>query len=130
TVGQKRSGLDAARFRFSKRHGATFFSCPHERRLDRGADIQQRGEESMILTALNNYYHRLQEKNPDSIPAFGFSRVGISYALVLSPKGELVDIRDIRDTNGKKLKPVSKMMPKNGDRSGSKAPPFFLWDNA
>lgn len=84
----------------------------------------------MILTALNNYYHRLQEKNPDSIPAFGFSRVGISYALVLSPKGELVDIRDIRDTNGKKLKPVSKMMPKNGDRSGSKAPPFFLWDNA
>lgn len=84
----------------------------------------------MILAALNNYYHRLQEKDPGSIPAFGFSREKISYALVLSSEGKLRDIRDIRDTSEIRPAPRLLIVPQSSNRSGQVIKPFFMWDKA
>ena len=64
----------------------------------------------MILQRLNELYDRLLE-NPDSVmgearvPPYGFTDENISYCLVLSKTGELVDIQDVRDTSEKKPRP-------------------------
>jgi CRISPR-associated protein Csd1 len=96
----------------------------------------------MILTALNDYYQRLLA-NPDpvtglaKVPPYGFSEQQISYCLVLSKDGELVDIEDVRDTSAKKPKPKLMSVPSPFVRSGQytqktfdsgKDNAFFLWD--
>lgn len=79
----------------------------------------------MILTALNDYYRRLAERQ--EVPVFGFSQEKISYVLVLSAGGELVDVQDIRDTSGKKPVPKSLTVPQPEKRTvGIKS--NFLWD--
>ncbi|MBM3393772.1 MAG: type I-C CRISPR-associated protein Cas8c/Csd1, partial [Betaproteobacteria bacterium] len=63
----------------------------------------------MILQRLNDLYYRLAQ-NPDSdsklarVPPYGFTDENISYCLVLSKDGALVDIQDVRDTSEKKPK--------------------------
>ena len=79
----------------------------------------------MILSALNDYYQRLAEQ--DAVPVFGFSQEKISYALVLSAEGELVDVLDIRDNSGKKPLPKSLTVPQPPKRA-SNISPCFLWD--
>lgn len=86
----------------------------------------------MILTALNDYYHRLLA-NPDSVsglakvPPYGFSEQQISYCLVLSREGALVDIEDVRDTSDKKPRAKLLSVPRPEKRtSGVKS--NFLWD--
>lgn len=96
----------------------------------------------MILTALNDYYQRLLA-NPDpvtgfaKVPPFGFSEQQISYCLVLSKEGVLVDIEDVRDTSAKKPKPKLLSVPSPFARPGQftqkafdsgKDNAFFLWD--
>ena len=96
----------------------------------------------MILTALNDYYHRLLA-NPDSVsglakvPPYGFSEQQISYCLVLSREGALVDIEDVRDTSDKKPRAKLLSVPSPFKRSGQytqnsfdsgKDNAFFLWD--
>lgn len=96
----------------------------------------------MILSALNDYYHRLVA-SPDSetglakVPPYGFSEQQISYCLVLSKTGELVDIEDVRDTSGKKARPKLISVPSPFARPGQytqkaydsgKENAFFLWD--
>jgi CRISPR-associated protein Csd1 len=96
----------------------------------------------MILSALNDYYHRLVA-SPDSetglakVPPYGFSEQQISYCLVLSKTGELVDIEDVRDTSGKKARPKIMSVPSPFARPGQytqkaydsgKENAFFLWD--
>ena len=79
----------------------------------------------MILSALNDYYQRLAEQ--DKVPVFGFSQEKISYALVLSAEGELVDVQDVRDNSGKKPQPKSLTVPQPEKRTaGIKS--NFLWD--
>lgn len=56
----------------------------------------------MILSALKDYYERLLESDPENISPPGYSREKISYAIVLASDGSVVDVRDIRDTSGKK----------------------------
>ena len=83
----------------------------------------------MILTALNDYYQRLteQEAEREIVPVFGFSQEKISYALVLSAEGELVDVQDVRDNSGKKPLPRSMSVPQPGSgTSGIES--NFLWD--
>jgi CRISPR-associated protein Csd1 len=96
----------------------------------------------MILTALNDYYHRLLVSTDRvtglaKVPPYGFSEQQISYCLVLSKAGELVDIEDVRDTSGKKAKPKLMSVPSPFSRSGQytakafesgKDNAFFLWD--
>lgn len=86
----------------------------------------------MILSSLNALYYRLLG-NPDPVsgqarvPPFGFTDENISYCLVLSKTGDLVDIQDVRDTSEKKPKPRRLSVPRPEKRtSGIK--PNFLWD--
>jgi len=86
----------------------------------------------MILNSLNALYYRLLgNHDPVSgqsrVPPFGFTDENISYCLVLSKTGDLVDIQDVRDTSEKKPKPRRLSVPRPEKRtSGIK--PNFLWD--
>ena len=78
-----------------------------------------------ILQALNGYYQRQASRGKAS--AFGFSKQGISYAVVLSPGGRVRDVMDVRDTAGKKPRPRMLEVPGPVARS-SNIRPNFLWD--
>ena len=80
----------------------------------------------MILTALARYHDRKAQKG--ELPAFGYSRENISYALILNRRGGVVDLQDLRDTSGKTPRPGRMTVPQSFQRSGTKPPPFFLWD--
>jgi CRISPR-associated protein Csd1 len=87
----------------------------------------------MILSSLNALYYRLLE-NPDPVsgqarvPPFGFTDENISYCLVLSKTGDLVDIQDVRDTSEKKPKARRLSVPQSFKRPGTTPKPFYLWD--
>ena len=81
----------------------------------------------MILQALASYYDRLVAQDAPGISPFGYSPEKISYAIVLSSRGELVQVQDIRDTSGKKPQPRLLSVPQPEIRTvGIK--PNFLWD--
>lgn len=81
----------------------------------------------MILSALNDYYQRLLEQGADGVSPFGYSQEKISYEILLSPDGAVVDVNDIREVTGKKPTPRSLSVPQPEKRtSGTKA--NFLWD--
>ncbi|MEE9302317.1 MAG: type I-C CRISPR-associated protein Cas8c/Csd1 [Thiotrichaceae bacterium] len=88
----------------------------------------------MILTALNQYYDRLAD-SPDPysglavVPSFGFSYEKISYVLVISTEGELLDVINHQDISGKKPQPKLMPVPRPEKRtSGIKS--NFLWDKS
>ena len=79
----------------------------------------------MIIAALYDNYRRLAER--DEVPVFGYSQEKISYALVLSAEGELVDIADLREMSGKKFLPKNLIVPQPEKRTvGIKS--NFMWD--
>ncbi|NPA95380.1 MAG: type I-C CRISPR-associated protein Cas8c/Csd1 [Thermodesulfobacteria bacterium] len=81
----------------------------------------------MILQALNSYYQRLLDDPTVDIPTPGSSRENISFALVLAQDGALLDVEDLREQAGKKLRPRKMIVPASFKRSvGVKA--NFLWD--
>lgn len=83
----------------------------------------------MILHALNGYYERMLATPGSGMPAFGTSIENISFALVLGEDGTLRGIEDLRETEGKKLRPRKMPVPAAVTRtSGVKA--NFLWDKA
>ncbi len=82
----------------------------------------------MILQALNAYYNRLREDSASGIALPDFSPQKISYALVIDLEGRLVEVQDIRDTSGKKPRPILLMVPEAVIRSVGVAS-NFLWDN-
>lgn len=81
----------------------------------------------MILAALNDYYLRLAGQ--DKVPVFGYSKENISYALVLSAKGDLVDVLDVRDNSGTKPQPKRLIVPQSEKRTAG-IKPNFLWDKS
>lgn len=81
----------------------------------------------MILSALSDYYQRLLERDESDISPFGYSQEKISYALLLSAQGELLDVQDIRLLSGKKPQPRLMSVPQPEKRtSGIKS--NVLWD--
>lgn len=83
----------------------------------------------MILSALNDYYQRLLEQGADGVSPFGYSQEKISYEILLSPDGKVVDVNDIRQVAGKGKKPIPRSLsvPQPEKRtSGTKS--NFLWD--
>lgn len=83
----------------------------------------------MILHALNNYYERMLNTPDSGMPAFGTSIENISFALVLGEDGTLRGVEDLREQEGKKLRPRKMPVPAAVTRtSGVKA--NFLWDKA
>lgn len=79
-----------------------------------------------ILSSLAKAYDRL----PDA-PPFGYSAQGILYCLVIDAAGAVVGepVSLASDPKGKP-KPRVLNVPYFGGRSGSNAPPYFLWDNS
>lgn len=87
----------------------------------------------MILQHLNDFYYRLLEyRNPDTglapVPPHGFSEENISYCLVLSKDGDLLNIQDIRESNEHKIRPKRLNVPQSFKRPGTAPRPFYLWD--
>ncbi|MCL2162136.1 MAG: type I-C CRISPR-associated protein Cas8c/Csd1, partial [Betaproteobacteria bacterium] len=80
----------------------------------------------MILSALNDYYRRLSAQN--KVPTFGYSDEKISYALLISPDGEVKDVHDLRDKSDKKPFPRLFSVPSSFKRPGTTPRSFFLWD--
>lgn len=87
----------------------------------------------MILQALNRYYGILA-KDPDvPIARFGYSTIGISYALNIDFDGELLDIfpqfrQEMRGKKSVEL-PRTMIVPEQVKRTVGIVP-NFLWDNA
>ncbi|HEY0199387.1 MAG TPA: type I-C CRISPR-associated protein Cas8c/Csd1 [Rhodanobacter sp.] len=83
----------------------------------------------MILSALNDYYQRLLqgEGGEEGISSPGYSPGKISYEILLSADGGVVDVNDIRDTSGKKPLPRILNVPQPPKRASNVAP-CFLWD--
>lgn len=82
----------------------------------------------MILSALVDYYQRLQNDPESGIAAPGYSQEKISYAIVLDANGNVVDVHDLRDKSGKKPQPRMMSVPASFKRPGTGSKPFFLWD--
>lgn len=81
----------------------------------------------MILQALNDYYQRLLTRGEEGLAAIGYSSEKISYEIVLTPAGEVCEVKDIRDTSGRK--PVPKIMNvPQPEKRASGVKPNFLWD--
>ena len=78
-----------------------------------------------ILASLAGHYDRLAATG--QAPRYGFSHEPISFCIVLSPCGDVVDIADIRDLAGKSPRPARPPVPRPVSRSVNIAP-NFLWD--
>lgn len=83
----------------------------------------------MIIQALYQRYQN-QALDPDSgISPLYYSVSRISFELLIDRSGQLLDVVDIRDTNGRKLTAVRMIVPEQPARqSGVK--PYFLSDKA
>ncbi len=86
----------------------------------------------MILQALNRYYEILLNDPSTDIPRFGYSNVGISFALNISADGELLDVLPmfVQQQRGKKTVELPRNMtvPAAVKRAVNIAP-NFVWDN-
>ena len=81
----------------------------------------------MILESLCNVYDVLANEDAHAPAPYGFSRVGVSFALVLAPNGELTNIVDLRSSE--KRRPQEQVVPFQKSRT-SGVNPFFLCDKA
>jgi CRISPR-associated protein Csd1 len=79
-----------------------------------------------ILTALAGQYDRLAERG--TVPPFGYSTERIAFALELAPDGRVIDVRDLRVEENRKLVPVAKAVPAAFKRPGITPRSFTFWD--
>lgn len=82
----------------------------------------------MILQALNHYYERLKDNADAGIPSLGFSSQKIHFALLLNREGELLQVIDVRETQGKRLLPKQMIVPEAVIKSVNIAA-NFMWDS-
>ena len=78
-----------------------------------------------ILQALAGHYDRLVAN--DEAPEYGYSREAVSFGIVLSRRGEVVDVLDLRDTSGRTPRPSRRLVPRPANRSVNVVS-NFLWD--
>lgn len=78
-----------------------------------------------VLQALDGYYGRMAARGEAEAP--GYSREKISFAIVISPEGEPVDVTDLRQQSGRKLYPAVLEVPAAVKRTAGIAPNLF-WD--
>jgi CRISPR-associated protein Csd1 len=79
-----------------------------------------------ILQALCGYYDRLAATA--AAPQLGYSVENISFVIILSSDGRVVDVRDVRDNQGKTPRPSQYTVPQPPKRT-SGVDSKFLWDN-
>lgn len=84
----------------------------------------------MILQALCGYYDALARRGEITPP--GWSMAKVSFALDIDERGTLQGVIPLKimPPNGKKEVPQLLQVPEQLKRSGSKAPSYFLCDNA
>src|SRR5690349_3089410 len=86
----------------------------------------------MILQALTKYYEILANDPDSDIAPPGYSAIGISYALNISVKGELLDVIPLFEQvqRGKKLedRPRRMIVPEQVKRAVNVSA-NYLWDN-
>lgn len=81
----------------------------------------------MIVQSLVKYYDILARDKSVNISKPGFSPANVSFALVISPDGNLTNIIDIR-TDAKKKVPRVMDVPLQKSRAGISPQPYFLCD--
>jgi CRISPR-associated protein Csd1 len=81
----------------------------------------------MILQALNGYYERMASDSESGMPPFGTSVENISFALVLAANGTLRGVEDLREQDGKNLRPRKMLVPA-AEKKASGVKANFLWD--
>lgn len=81
----------------------------------------------MILQALHEYYERMSADPDLGMPPYGTSMENISFALVLDADGNLKSIEDLREAEGKKLRPRKMLVP-IAEKKANGIKPNFLWD--
>src|SRR5689334_11926689 len=79
-----------------------------------------------MLQGLVRYYDRLEKTGQVAPP--GYSSEKISFALILAPNGQVVDVDDIRDQSGRRPQPTTQIVTASFKRPGTASNPFFLWD--
>lgn len=93
----------------------------------------------MILRALFDLYERLAADPGSGLPKPGYSLQSITFCIVLTPNGDLVEIADARveqevllkSRKRKRLRcPAIIEVPGQGKPPGTGLHPCFLWDNA
>ncbi len=80
----------------------------------------------MIIQSLNDYYRKLKDNPNENVPLFGFSRENISFALILSPDGALIDVQDLRIRPQNRFIPLPMIVPDGGKKAAG-IKPNFLW---
>jgi CRISPR-associated protein Csd1 len=78
----------------------------------------------MILRALYDYYQTMADDPESGISQSGYSKEKVSYALLISKRGELKDLIELKEGN----KPVLMDVPQHAKRT-SGVSPYFLCDN-
>lgn len=81
----------------------------------------------MILQALHGYYERMSADPDSGMPPFGTSMENISFALVLDTDGNLRGIEDLREMDGRKIRPRKMLVP-IAEKKANGIKPNFLWD--
>lgn len=85
----------------------------------------------MILQSLTACYDRLQAAPDILVPSYGYSKEKLSFSIVLSSNGNVLRVNDLRGGHDKKKIACSAILPKPPrERSGTKAPAYFLWDKS
>ncbi|QDU57017.1 type I-C CRISPR-associated protein Cas8c/Csd1 [Aeoliella mucimassa] len=83
----------------------------------------------MILQALNHLYERLAADPTADVAEYGFSVQKASFCVVIAPDTTSFEVQSLLRQEDKNELPARVFVPGTGARSGSKAPPSFLWDN-
>ncbi len=83
----------------------------------------------MIIQALTEYYERKQNDSHSALAPYGFELKEIPFIIELNQAGELVQIEDTREAQGKKKIGRLALVPQTVKRSSGIAA-NLLWDNA
>lgn len=87
----------------------------------------------MILQELTALYDRLAQQSgaSDSVPARGWSRESVGWAIVLNANGGVKDIQLLGTRDEKdRLHPLEMLVPEHDGRSGKSPKAYFLCDKA
>ncbi|HOV67923.1 MAG TPA: type I-C CRISPR-associated protein Cas8c/Csd1, partial [Methanoregulaceae archaeon] len=84
----------------------------------------------MILQSLCSVYDVLADEDAMAPAPYGFSRVGVSFALVISPDGVLTNIVDLRSGESRHPQLQEHLVPLQKKRQGTAPVPYFLCDKA
>lgn len=82
----------------------------------------------MILQQLCSYYDRISESGSGKIAGEGFSSERAHFGLVIETSGKLVQVLDLRESQGKRMIPREVIVPQGPKKSVNIAA-SFLWGN-